>query len=127
MNCSCPACDHYFRKGEKKQFLTWHLSRRLVPCPECGATLAWERKAHLRLWTGVWLVAIFDGLLFGSMFAPQIVSLLGGVATAPANNSYWNSWAVRATTTGALIFAIASFALMLSGFIKYRLIRHDVV
>ena len=127
MNSRCPNCNHRFRYGERKRFLTWHLSRRPSPCPNCRTILAWERKAHLRLWIGLFLLTVFDGILLGASLAPQIGILLGFSSPESVLDPYWHSWTVRVTEIISLVLTVAAFALMLSGFLKYRLIRYNVV
>ena len=126
MNSRCPICSHHFRLGESTRFITWRFSRRPIPCPDCRTTLVWERRAHLRLWTGLVLVAIFGGLLLGASLAPQIGLLFGFAGPESLHDPFWDSSIVWATKIVFLVLALGAFALMVSGFLRYRLIRYDV-
>jgi hypothetical protein len=105
--------------------LTWHLSRRPARCPDCHTTLVWERKAHVRLWTGILLVAVFAGVLLGASLAPQIGVLLGFASPQSVDDPFWNTWLVRATEIGSVVLTLAAFTMMVFGFLKYRLVRYD--
>jgi hypothetical protein len=70
---------------------------------------------------------VFDGILLGTLLAPQIGSLLGFSSPESVHDPFWDSWTVRVTEISSLVLTVAAFALMLSGFWRYRLIRYDVV
>jgi hypothetical protein len=125
MNSKCPVCSHHFRLRERKRFITWHLTRRPIPCPDCHTTLIWEPRAHVRLWTGMFLIAVFDGILLGTALAPQIGVLLGFSSPQSAYDPFWESWIVHAMEIASLILTLGAFALLVSGFLRYRLIRYE--
>lgn len=127
MNSRCPFCNHRFRLKERRRFVTWRFSRRMLPCPDCGTSLLWERKAHRRFVAGLWLTAIFDGIFLGIGCAPQIGMLLGFVDPQSVDDPYWHSLFVRCFEIIALVLTLASLTLMFSGFAKYRLIPSETI
>src|ERR1041384_6135052 len=102
MNSRCPTCSHEFPFREWKRFSTWHLSRRSAVCPECRSTLVWGRSAYQRLMAGLLLVTIFDGVLLGTCFAPQIGLLFGFAEPQSLHDPYWGAASARATKSVAL-------------------------
>jgi hypothetical protein len=84
----------------------------------------WERKAFVRCFAGLWLTAVFDGVLLGIVLAPWI-SLLFGWSALPPHDPFWDSWWVRSRELLFLTLTLAAFALMISGFIKMRLVECD--
>src|SRR5690348_17174602 len=95
MNSRCPICSHHFRLRERKRFVTWRCTRRPVPCPDCRTMLVCERGSHLRLWTGMLFLIIFDSILIGTSLAPQIGVLFGFSSPESVHDPYWQSWSVR--------------------------------
>lgn len=87
--------------------------------------LTLERRAHLRLCTGLLLTAIFDGVLLGACFAPQVGVLFGFSNPESVHDSYWDSWFVRAIEIVFLVLTLGAFTLMFSGVVRCRLIRYD--
>jgi hypothetical protein len=104
MNAKCPNCSHRFRNGERRQFLTWHLSRRSAACPDCHVVLVWERKAHICIWGGMFLSAVFYGALIGTVY--------GQVVEDPIRAAW------------LIVLTVAALLLTIFGLWRSRLIRH---
>ena len=76
---------------------------------------------------GLLLVAIFDGVLLGTCFAPQIGLLFGFAEPQSLHDPYWESASVRASKIVALVLTLGAFATGVFGFARCKLIRHDTV
>jgi hypothetical protein len=74
----------------------------------------------------MFLTAVFDGVFFGTSFAPQIGLLLGFVSPESVDDPFWNSPPVRAVEIGSLVLTLAAVAMMIFGFSKCHLIRYRV-
>jgi len=70
---------------------------------------------------------VFDGILLGSSLAPRIGVLFGFSSPESIHDLYWQSWPVLLVEIVSLILTLGAFALALSGFVRYRLIRYDTV
>jgi len=70
---------------------------------------------------------VFDGILLGVSLAPQIGGSLGFSSPESIRDPFWHSGTVRVTEISSLVLTVAASALALSGFLRYRLIRYDVV
>ena len=69
---------------------------------------------------------IFDSILIGTSLAPQIGVLFGFSSPESVHDPYWQSWSVRLIEILSLVLTLGVFALMLSGFVRHRLIQYDV-
>src|SRR5215469_6860928 len=103
MNRKCPVCSHEFRFGERKRFVSWHLSRRAAACPDCHMILVWEGKAFARAVTGLLLASVFDGFALG-MSLVQNRFLFGFSDPSALDDLKWEAWplAFRLTQIGFL-------------------------
>lgn len=79
----------------------------------------------MRLWIGLFLAAVFDGILLGSSLPPQIGVVLGFSAPQSVYDPFWKSWIIRTIEILSLILTLGAFALVVSGFLRYRLIRYE--
>jgi hypothetical protein len=87
--------------------------------------LTWEKGAYLRLHIGLFLTAIFDGITIGVCLAPYIGVVFGFLNPGSLHDSYWDSWHVTLIKLVGLALTLGAFTLMLSGLLRYRLIRYD--
>jgi hypothetical protein len=82
--------------------------------------LIWERNSCRRFIFGGLLGAIFGGIclhpLLAWVFGPDSMNM---------SSSYWESWPVRATLITSAALAAAGLAVLLSGFVKLRLVTHE--
>jgi hypothetical protein len=86
--------------------------------------LTWEKRAHLRLLIGFFLTAIFDGILLGVCLAPYVGVLFKFSSPDSIHDSYWDSRHVTVIKLVWLALTLGAFILMLSGLLRYRLIRY---
>ena len=119
MNIPCPACGYKFKWLERRQFTTWHLSRREGVCPNCRARLTWDKLA-LPCYLGGSL-----GLMVGMcVFAKTIPwDQLDGITNPKDAITIWQK-SESATLLGwaSFICIIIGSGVAAFGFARFRLV-----
>ena len=120
MNSTCPICKHRFTIREQNRLFALWGARQPASCPECRTMLMWERNS--------WRRFIFGGLLsgiFGGICLHPLLAWLLGPDSMNMSSSYWESSPVRAILITSAAFAVTGVAVLFSGLLKLRLLKHD--